>query len=65
MLVFIEHSVIMDTILTANPEFIEIQDKIKLFDVGTDDLTDKIDLVVCLGGDRIFLYNSLLFQVYK
>lgn len=29
---------------------------------GRDDLTDKIDFIVCLGGDGTLLYASLLFQ---
>ena len=28
-----------------------------------DDLTDKIDLIICLGGDGTLLYASSLFQV--
>ena len=30
---------------------------------GKDDLTDKIDFIICLGGDGTLLYASLLFQV--
>lgn len=29
---------------------------------GRDDLTDKIDFIICLGGDGTLLYASLLFQ---
>ena len=32
------------------------------FSETTDDLTDKIDFVVCLGGDGTLLYASSLFQ---
>ena len=28
-----------------------------------DDLTDKIDFIICLGGDGTLLYASSLFQV--
>ena len=34
-----------------------------MFFVGEDDLTDKIDLIICLGGDGTLLYASSLFQV--
>ena len=30
--------------------------------LGKDDLTDKIDFIVCLGGDGTLLYASSLFQ---
>lgn len=29
---------------------------------GRDDLTDRIDFIICLGGDGTLLYASLLFQ---
>ena len=32
------------------------------FQEGEDDLTDKIDFIVCLGGDGTLLYASSLFQ---
>lgn len=37
----------------------------KIFSIyrdGRDDLTDRIDFIVCLGGDGTLLYASLLFQ---
>lgn len=33
-----------------------------IFRDGRDDLTDRIDFIVCLGGDGTLLYASLLFQ---
>ena len=33
------------------------------FIVGKDDLTDKIDFIICLGGDGTLLHASSLFQV--
>ncbi len=32
------------------------------FDETKDDLTDRIDFIVCLGGDGTLLYASSLFQ---
>ncbi len=31
---------------------------------GFDDISDCIDLIVCLGGDGTLLYASSLFQVF-
>lgn len=31
--------------------------------VGYDDISDCIDLIICLGGDGTLLYASSLFQV--
>jgi NAD kinase len=63
MIVFVEHSVMEDTMLTSNSGFMEIREKLKSFQDGKDDLTDKIDFIICLGGDGTLLYASLLFQV--
>merc|ERR1719206_1405985 len=62
MVVFVESAVMDDTVLTRNPEFGHIQEKLMTFDEKKDDLTDKIDFVVCLGGDGTLLYASSLFQ---
>merc|ERR1712016_188394 len=52
-----------DTLLTQNPVFILFFcDKLMTFTEGKDDLTDKIDFIVCLGGDGTLLYASSLFQ---
>lgn len=63
MIVFVEHSVMEDTMLTSNSGFMEVRDKLKSFQDGKDDLTNKIDFIICLGGDGTLLYASLLFQV--
>merc|ERR1712018_256526 len=62
MVVFVEAAVLDDPLLTENPAFIHIQDKLMAFTEGKDDLTDKIDFIVCLGGDGTLLYASSLFQ---
>ena len=39
-----------------------MSEKLMTFDEQKDDLTDKIDFIVCLGGDGTLLYASSLFQ---
>ena len=51
-----------DPLLINNPSFGLVQDKLMTFTESKDDLTDKIDFVVCLGGDGTLLYASSLFQ---
>lgn len=63
MIVFVEHSVMEDTMLSSNSDFMKIRDKLNSFQDGKDDLTNKIDFIICLGGDGTLLYASLLFQV--
>ena len=63
MIVFVEHSVMEDTMLSSNSGFMEVREKLNSFQDGKDDLTDKIDFIICLGGDGTLLYASLLFQV--
>ena len=36
---------------------------ISAFASGVDELTDKIDLIITMGGDGTLLYASTLFQV--
>ena len=63
MVVFVEHSVLDDPLLSNHPGFNMTRDKLMSFREGKDDLTDKIDFIVCLGGDGTLLYASSLFQV--
>jgi len=62
MVVFVESAVMDDPLLINNPSFGLVQDKLMTFTESKDDLTDKIDFVVCLGGDGTLLYASSLFQ---
>lgn len=65
MTVYVEASVLEDVHLKTHPLFVPIKDKFRTFRDGKDDLTDKIDFIVCLGGDGTLLYASSLFQVLK
>ncbi|GAB6031288.1 hypothetical protein CHUAL_009088 [Chamberlinius hualienensis] len=62
MVVYVEASVMCDHVLLNNTSFIPIKDKLMTFKEGKEDLTDKIDFIVCLGGDGTLLYASSLFQ---
>ncbi|XP_011148633.1 NAD kinase isoform X2 [Harpegnathos saltator] len=61
MVVFVEASVLEDPALAKDPRFQAVRDKLQTFRDG-DDLQDRIDFIICLGGDGTLLYASLLFQ---
>lgn len=62
MVVWVEAAVLDDPLLQEDKKFQYIKDKLVTFKDGRDDLTDRIDFIVCLGGDGTLLYASLLFQ---
>lgn len=62
MVVWVEGAILDDPLLTGDKRFNKIQEKLITFKDGRDDLTDKIDFIICLGGDGTLLYASLLFQ---
>ncbi|XP_044758240.1 NAD kinase-like isoform X4 [Coccinella septempunctata] len=62
MVVFVEAQVMEDSLLDQYTAFSTIKDKLMSFRDGKDDLTDKIDFIICLGGDGTLLYASHLFQ---
>ncbi|XP_043280730.1 NAD kinase-like isoform X3 [Venturia canescens] len=61
MAVYVETSVLEDPALTRDPRFQSVHDRLTTFKDGAE-LQDKIDFIVCLGGDGTLLYASLLFQ---
>ena len=63
MVVFVENSVLQERLVTTHNLFPSLKDKLMTFREGHDDLTDKIDFIICLGGDGTLLYASSLFQV--
>ncbi|XP_050308463.1 NAD kinase-like isoform X2 [Anthonomus grandis grandis] len=62
MVVFVESAVMDDPHLNEFQCFPLLKDRLMTFRLGKDDLTDKIDFIVCLGGDGTLLYASQLFQ---
>lgn len=63
MSVYVESAVLEDPQLRNNQLFSPFKEKLNPFIEGKDDLTDKVDFIVCLGGDGTLLYASSLFQV--
>lgn len=62
MVVFVEHQVLEDPLVLNHTSFPVLKDKLMSFREAQDDLTDKIDFIICLGGDGTLLYASSLFQ---
>ncbi|XP_041377742.1 NAD kinase-like isoform X2 [Gigantopelta aegis] len=61
MIVFVESKMIEDQVC-MDEEFQKIVNKLQTFKEDEDKLTDKIDFILCLGGDGTLLYVSSLFQ---
>lgn len=60
MVVWVEDNVLEDNLLKQDKKFQAIKDKLVTFKDNRDDLTDRIDFIICLGGDGTLLYASLL-----
>ncbi|XP_071945487.1 NAD kinase-like isoform X2 [Antedon mediterranea] len=61
LVIFVEAGVQKEESILNDDHFTSIRNKMKTFKEG-DDITDKIDFIVCLGGDGTLLYASSLFQ---
>ncbi|KAI8439265.1 hypothetical protein MSG28_013102 [Choristoneura fumiferana] len=62
MVVYVEAAVLDDVLLAEYGDFTAVKERLMTFRAGTDDLTDKIDFIICLGGDGTLLHASSLFQ---
>ncbi|XP_043926009.1 NAD kinase-like [Protopterus annectens] len=60
--VYVEKKVVEDRALAKDEDFNEIRNQLCTFREGYDDISDCIDLIICLGGDGTLLYASSLFQ---
>uniref|UniRef100_A0A673AFM7 NAD(+) kinase n=1 Tax=Sphaeramia orbicularis TaxID=375764 RepID=A0A673AFM7_9TELE len=62
MMVYVERRVADDATLSNDEAFGSIRNQLCTFREGYDDISDCIDLIICLGGDGTLLYASSLFQ---
>ncbi|XP_034039390.1 NAD kinase b [Thalassophryne amazonica] len=62
MMVYVERRVADDASLSKDEAFGSIRNQLCTFREGYDDISDCIDLIICLGGDGTLLYASSLFQ---
>lgn len=62
LMVYVEKKVVEDGALMADETFSSIRKQLCTFREGFDDISDCIDLIICLGGDGTLLYASSLFQ---
>uniref|UniRef100_A0AAV2JVN6 NAD(+) kinase n=1 Tax=Knipowitschia caucasica TaxID=637954 RepID=A0AAV2JVN6_KNICA len=62
MMVYVERRVADDATLANDETFGSIRNQLCTFREGFDDISDCIDLIICLGGDGTLLYASSLFQ---
>lgn len=57
MKVFVESKVVVH-----DERYESIKNQLQIFNQDKDDLTDRIDFVICLGGDGTLMYAASLFQ---
>ncbi|TNN58039.1 NAD kinase [Liparis tanakae] len=62
MMVYVERRVADDATLSKDEAFGSIRNQLCTFREGYDDISECIDLIICLGGDGTLLYASSLFQ---
>uniref|UniRef100_W5KFZ5 NAD(+) kinase n=1 Tax=Astyanax mexicanus TaxID=7994 RepID=W5KFZ5_ASTMX len=62
LMVYVEKKVVEDGALVADEMFSSVRKQLCTFREGFDDISDCIDLIICLGGDGTLLYASSLFQ---
>ncbi|KAM4871617.1 NAD kinase isoform 1-T4 [Thomomys bottae] len=62
MIVYVEKKVLEDPAIASDENFGPVKKKFCTFREDYDDISNQIDLIVCLGGDGTLLYASSLFQ---
>lgn len=62
MIVYVEKKVLEDPAIMSDDHFGPVKKKFCTFHEDYDDISNQIDLIICLGGDGTLLYASSLFQ---
>uniref|UniRef100_A0A8C4PPU9 NAD kinase n=1 Tax=Equus asinus asinus TaxID=83772 RepID=A0A8C4PPU9_EQUAS len=62
MIVYVEKKVLEDPAIVSDDSFGPVKRKFCTFREDYDDISNQIDLIICLGGDGTLLYASSLFQ---
>ncbi|KAM9430934.1 NAD kinase-like isoform 3-T4 [Salvelinus alpinus] len=62
MIVYVERKVLADLAIQADESFAAVIQKLCTFREDLDDISNRVDFIICLGGDGTLLYASSLFQ---
>ncbi|XP_041702380.1 NAD kinase isoform X2 [Coregonus clupeaformis] len=62
MIVYVERKVLADPAIAADESFAAVIQKFCTFREDLDDISNRVDFIICLGGDGTLLYASSLFQ---
>ncbi|MBN3301021.1 NADK kinase, partial [Amia calva] len=62
MIVYVERKVLEDPAIMGDESFGVVKKKFCTFREDYDDISDRVDFIICLGGDGTLLYASSLFQ---
>ncbi|MBN3294593.1 NADK kinase, partial [Polypterus senegalus] len=62
LIVYVERKVLEDPEIEEDDNFVVVKKKFCTFLEDYDDISDRVDFIICLGGDGTLLYASSLFQ---
>ncbi|XP_029910790.1 NAD kinase isoform X1 [Myripristis murdjan] len=62
MIVYVERKLLEDPAIAGDENFGVIIKKLCTFREDLDDISNRVDFIICLGGDGTLLYASSLFQ---
>ncbi|XP_030639806.1 NAD kinase isoform X2 [Chanos chanos] len=62
MIVYVERKVLEDPAIANDESFVAVRKNFCTFREDYDDISKRVDFIICLGGDGTLLYASSLFQ---